>query len=162
VIFIIEFYLTAVELCRKLLSLYGNGERGKGGGGWIDSKSLPRFGGSLHFIQSLQFILVSLCCLRKSFWIYHNNQLLQILQIHLKLWLNQKSWTEANFAVLFLLISSDMLDLFAMPRKKLWILVSCIHLNLHLFSNVHEKHWPAVDEGGIQSIRLSIKWRIYM
>lgn len=32
-IFIIEFYLTAVVLCRKQLSLYGNGERGKGGGG---------------------------------------------------------------------------------------------------------------------------------
>lgn len=59
-IFIIEFYLTAVELCRKLLSLYGNGEREKGGGGWIDGKSLPRFEGSLHFIQSLQFILVRL------------------------------------------------------------------------------------------------------
>lgn len=28
-IFIIEFYLTAVELCRKLLSLYGNGRERK-------------------------------------------------------------------------------------------------------------------------------------
>lgn len=62
-IFIIEFHLTAVELCRKLLSLYGNVAREKGGGGWIDGKSLPQFESSLHFIQSLQFILVWLCCL---------------------------------------------------------------------------------------------------
>lgn len=80
-IFIIEFYLTAAKLCRKLLSLYGNREREKGGGGWIDGKSLPWFEGSLHFIQSLQFILLWLCCLSKSFRIYHHNQLLQILQI---------------------------------------------------------------------------------
>lgn len=31
-IFVIELYLTAMELCRKLLSLYGNGERKKRGG----------------------------------------------------------------------------------------------------------------------------------
>lgn len=51
-IFIIEFYLTAVELSRKLLSLNGNREREKGGGEWIDGKSLPQFEVSLHFIQS--------------------------------------------------------------------------------------------------------------
>lgn len=38
-VFIIEFYLTAVKLCRKLLSLYDNGKREKGGeGGWKEKK----------------------------------------------------------------------------------------------------------------------------
>lgn len=117
-IFIIEFYSTVVEFCRKLLTLYDNGKREKAGGGWIKCKSLPRFEGILHFIESLQFILVWLCCLSKSFWIYHNNQLLWIIQTHLKLPLNPRSWIKANFTVLFLLISSDMLDLFIIPRKK--------------------------------------------
>lgn len=161
-IFIIEFYSTVVEFCRKLLTLYDNGKREKAGGGWIKCKSLPRFEGILHFIESLQFILVWLCCLSKSFWIYHNNQLLWIIQTHLKLPLNLRSWIKANFTVLFLLISSDMLDLFIIRTKNIWILVSCIYVNLDLFSNIHEKDWHAALECGIQSIRLSINWRIYM
>lgn len=38
-IFIIELHLTAVELCGKLLSLYGNGERKKRGGGGQTAKA---------------------------------------------------------------------------------------------------------------------------
>lgn len=47
-IFIIELHLTAVELWVKLLSLHGNVETKKVG---VDSKSLPRFEGSLHFFN---------------------------------------------------------------------------------------------------------------
>lgn len=42
-IFITELHLTAVELCRKLLSLYGNGERKKRGGGGKTAKSCLDF-----------------------------------------------------------------------------------------------------------------------
>lgn len=42
-IFIIDLHFTPVELCRKLLSLYGNGERNKRGGGEQRAKSCLNF-----------------------------------------------------------------------------------------------------------------------
>lgn len=131
--------------------------------GWINKKSLPRSEGSLHFFNPCN-----------SFWcglvvwanIFESTIIINFYGFFKYIWnchWIRKAKPKAATQALLLLISSDMLDLFIPPRKKKkLILVSCIHRNLHLFSNIHEKDCPASVECRKQSIRLSINCRIYM
>lgn len=132
--------------------------------GWIDSKSLPRFEGSWHFFNPCN-----------SFWcgfvvwanLFESIIISNFYRFFKYIWnchWIRKAKPKAATLALFLLISSDTLDLFIPTRKKktLLILVSCICGNLHLFSNIHEKDCPAIVECRKQSIRLSINCRIYM
>lgn len=117
-IFIIDLNFTPVELCRKLLSLYGNGERNKRGGGEQRAKSCLNF--NIVCIFSI-FAIHSDMALSSEQIFFESIIIINFYRFFKYIWnclWIRKAKPKAATLTLFLLISSDMLDLFIPPRKK--------------------------------------------